>query len=165
VMPLAVVEHARGTLPEQSERRATGSVARRSWGPSWRHQLVAEESEDPWLCAPGFRRVCLCRGGALARAHISRRQLGVKELAMRAPIDQKYLCPATRCGCKGRSHRTRRELTTDRVGGRSHTTSPLCASRGGDAARLSRLTVKQITVNVSSRRGRSGPEPSLGPNR
>jgi hypothetical protein len=24
---------------------------------------VAEESEDPWLCGPGFRRVCLCRGG------------------------------------------------------------------------------------------------------
>src|SRR5213592_1730778 len=24
---------------------------------------VAEESEDPWPCAPGFRRVCLCRWG------------------------------------------------------------------------------------------------------
>jgi hypothetical protein len=22
----------------------------------------AEESEDPWLCGPGFHRVCLCRG-------------------------------------------------------------------------------------------------------
>ena len=22
---------------------------------------VAEESEDPWLCVPGFGRVCLCR--------------------------------------------------------------------------------------------------------
>ena len=27
---------------------------------------VAEESEDPWLCGPGFRRVCLCRGMAKA---------------------------------------------------------------------------------------------------
>jgi hypothetical protein len=23
---------------------------------------VAEGGEDPWLCGPGFRRVCLCRG-------------------------------------------------------------------------------------------------------
>jgi hypothetical protein len=40
--------------------------ARRSWGPSWRQAGVpcgvAEGSEDPWLCGPGFRRVCLCRG-------------------------------------------------------------------------------------------------------
>jgi len=23
---------------------------------------VAEGGEDPWLCGPGFPRVCLCRG-------------------------------------------------------------------------------------------------------
>jgi hypothetical protein len=35
-------------------------------GPSWRQAEipcgVAEGGEDPWLCGPGFGRVCLCRG-------------------------------------------------------------------------------------------------------
>jgi hypothetical protein len=39
------------------------SAARRSWGPSWRQAGVpcgvSEGSEDPWLCGPGFRQVCL----------------------------------------------------------------------------------------------------------
>jgi hypothetical protein len=42
------------------------SAARRSWGPSGRlagvTSGVAEGSEDPWLCGPGFRRVCPCQG-------------------------------------------------------------------------------------------------------
>jgi hypothetical protein len=48
---------------ERRQSRATRiSAARRSWGPSWRIQSsVAEESEDPWLCGPGFRQVCHCR--------------------------------------------------------------------------------------------------------
>jgi hypothetical protein len=45
------------------------SAARRSWGPSWREAGVpcgvAEDSEDPWLCGPGFRRVGLYRGVSL----------------------------------------------------------------------------------------------------
>ena len=28
---------------------------------------VAEGSEDPWLCGPGFRRVCRCRGATYLR--------------------------------------------------------------------------------------------------
>jgi hypothetical protein len=28
---------------------------------------VTEESEDPWLCDPGFRRVCPCLGLKRAR--------------------------------------------------------------------------------------------------
>jgi hypothetical protein len=37
-------------------------AARRSWESfraSGRRCGVAEEIEDPWLCGPGFRRVCL----------------------------------------------------------------------------------------------------------
>jgi len=30
---------------------------------------VAEEGEDPWLCAPGFRRVSLCRAGVAYLIH------------------------------------------------------------------------------------------------
>ena len=38
------------------------SAARRSWGPTGHPECgAAEESEDPLLCDPGFRRVCLCR--------------------------------------------------------------------------------------------------------
>jgi hypothetical protein len=35
-------------------------------GPSWRLALAASRrggGEDPWLCGPGFRRVCLFRSG------------------------------------------------------------------------------------------------------
>jgi hypothetical protein len=57
---------ARGSGPANTIRPANLSAARRSWGPSWRQAGVpcgvAEGSEDPWLCGPGFRRVCLCRG-------------------------------------------------------------------------------------------------------
>jgi len=28
---------------------------------------VAEGSEDPWLCGPGFHRVCRCRGATYLR--------------------------------------------------------------------------------------------------
>ena len=33
-------------------------------GPSWRRRQSRRRGggEDPWLCGPGFRRVCLCRG-------------------------------------------------------------------------------------------------------
>jgi hypothetical protein len=50
----------------QEQQAEFPSAARRSWGPSWRQAGVpfgvAEESEDPWLCGPGFGRVCPCQG-------------------------------------------------------------------------------------------------------
>ena len=50
------------TALERRQALLRGSAARRSWGPSWRLESgIAEESEDPWGCGPGFGRVCLCR--------------------------------------------------------------------------------------------------------
>jgi len=34
---------------------------------------VAEESEDPWLCAPGFHQVCLCRFRCVANCGLKYR--------------------------------------------------------------------------------------------
>jgi hypothetical protein len=39
----------------------SSSAARRSWGPSWRSRMRRGGSEDPWLCVPDFRQVCLYR--------------------------------------------------------------------------------------------------------
>src|SRR5437867_9211092 len=49
-------------LPKQNDRQATRCGSSAVVGPS-RRQLRRRRGggEDPWLCAPGFRRVCLCR--------------------------------------------------------------------------------------------------------
>src|SRR5215207_8373733 len=51
-------------LPTAIRAEATRSAARRSW--SLRGVVGGRRGggEDPWLCGPGFRRVCLYRGSA-----------------------------------------------------------------------------------------------------
>jgi hypothetical protein len=72
----------------RTSAESPGSVARRSWGPSWRQAGipfgVAEGCEDPWLCGPGFRRVCLCRG--MVEAELSRGTGTVKRPAQRGSV-------------------------------------------------------------------------------
>jgi hypothetical protein len=40
----------------------TRSAARQSWDPTGVSSAASRGGEDPWLCDPGFRRVCLCWG-------------------------------------------------------------------------------------------------------
>jgi hypothetical protein len=47
---------------------------------AWRG--VAEESEDPWLCGPGFCRVCLCRDYDLVRLSLRVGTTAVKKAKM-----------------------------------------------------------------------------------
>jgi hypothetical protein len=38
------------------------SAVVRSFVVSGENRVASRKSDDPWLCGPGFRRVCLCRG-------------------------------------------------------------------------------------------------------
>jgi hypothetical protein len=47
------------TLRERGIAEPPIAVARRSWDPSWRSRITRHGGgEDPWLCDPGFGRVC-----------------------------------------------------------------------------------------------------------
>src|SRR5438445_4125092 len=73
----------KGFAPQKNEDRpATRCGSSAVVGPSWRHRRRRRGGgEDPWLCAPGFRRVCLSRCGVLAGIEIRGRHRGVKALA------------------------------------------------------------------------------------
>src|SRR5439155_16849759 len=70
-------------LQRKTNRRANRCGSSAVVGPSWRRLLRRRGGgEDPWLCAPGFRRVCPCRqGGASWETEIPRRHGGVKDRA------------------------------------------------------------------------------------
>jgi hypothetical protein len=68
-----------GLVCKKHDRRTGLHAARRSWASRHRHDGSAE-GEDPWLCDPGFRRVCLCRCENVATVRFGPAPVKVSEL-------------------------------------------------------------------------------------